>query len=348
MNRLIRFCIFILLLCSCLSAQQPSGKTNSYFDIPVADFYARYRYIDNTSGAVTADDFQYRFTIRPTLRFNETGTYETSRVESGTNIGTAWSNTGIGRNPGEWAINVKTLYIGQHIGSKADIEVGAMDFEYGAGTEATYADFDSYTEGYRLRLHGFPGRDAPSKIALHIGYVGDFNKVNAFRRLHRLGEVNYIQVLAEKELPKKAAASVQYDRLRGLNLIRAAAKLQLPDHWWINEGRVETVARMNDDATAGWAVTVIKTKNRFGRFNPGLYYSHIPTGVFLVGNQQAILNGDIYGLGKRLGWTIKNQVTKQFDLTTLITRRLDSVPGFRWRAQIVGRFQFASMLKWLP
>jgi hypothetical protein len=211
------------------------------------------------------------------------------------------------------------------------------------------ADLDSYIEGYRLRLHGFPGRDAPSKIALNIGYVGDFNKVNAFGRLHRLGEINYIQVLAEKELPKKAAASVQYDdRLRGLNLIRAAAKLQLPDHCWINEGRVETVARMNDDATAGWAVTVIKTKKRFGRFNPGLYYSHIPTGVFLVGNQQAILNGDIYGLGKRLGWTTRYQVTKQFDVTTLITRRLDTVPGFRWRAQIVGRYQFASMLKWLP
>ena len=348
MNRFTQFGLVVLMLCSQLSAQQAGTKTRSIFDVPVADFSARYRYIDTTAGAVTADDLQYRFTIRPMLNFEKTGTYLGSRVESGSSIGSSWTDTGVGRNPGQWTINAKTFYIGQHIGSKADVEVGAMDFEYGAATEASYADFDSYTEGYRLRLHGLPGRATPSKVVLHIGYVGDFNKVNAFGRMHRLGEVNYVQLLAEKELTKRATASVQFNRLRGLNLVLAAAKLTFPDSWVINDARVETVVRTNDNATAGWVLTVTKTKNLLGRFNPGLCYSHIPTGVFLVGNQQALLNGDIYGLGKRLGWTTKYQVTKQFDISTLITRRLDTVPGFRWRAQIVGRYQFASMLKWLP
>jgi hypothetical protein len=192
------------------------------------------------------------------------------------------------------------------------------------------------------------GQYLPSKVVLHVGYVGDFNQVNAFARLHRLGEVNYVQVLAEKVFTKNATASVQFNRLNGLDLILAGSKLTLPQNWWINEARIETVARLNNSATAGWALTITKTKNRLGRFNPGLYYLHLPTGVYQVGSQQALINGDVYGLGKRLGVTSKYQVTKQLDISALITRRLDTVPGFRWRAQIVARYQFASMLKWLP
>lgn len=85
----------------------------------------------------------------------------------------------------------------------------------------------------------------------------------------------------------------------------------------------------------GWALNFVKSKNRFGWLNPGLYYSHLPTGVYKVGAQQALLNGDVYGTGKRIGFTTKYQATKALDFSTLITRKLDSDPGFRWRAQIV-------------
>ena len=340
-----------LLLCTAVGFAQQSASSSKQriFEIPQADAYARYRYIDNQLGAVTSDDLQYRFTLRPRINIPSTGTYFGSRVETGSTFSSSWSNSGIGRSPKEWVLNAKTFFIGQRLGHFAEVQVGAMDVEQGAGTEATYTDVDAYTEGYRLRLFNLDQPYAPTRVVLHIGYMGDFNQVNAFSRLYRLGEVNYVQVLAEKNLAKWAVTSLQFDRLRGLNLLRGASKFNLPDSWWINELRIEAVGRMNDNPTAGWALHVTKTKGRVGKFNPGLYYSHLPLGVYQVGTQQALINGDVYGLGKRVGFTTKYQVTKAFDVSTLVTRRLDSDPGgFRWRAQIVGRYQFGPMLKWLP
>ncbi len=329
-----------------LAQQTPGSK--SIFEVPQADIYARYRYIDNTSGVVTSDDLQYRFTGRLKLNLRKTGTYVSSRIETGSSISSSWSNTGLGKSPAEWVLNVKTLFVGQRVGKKAEVEVGSMDFEYGAGTEALYADLDSYTEGYRVRVHDLEGKLMPSKVVMHFGYIGDFNKVNTFGRMHRLGEINYVQVLAEKKLGKQTTASAGFDRLRGLNLIRTSAKVTLPDPLLVNDLRIETVARLNDSATAGWALHLVKTKNRLGSFNPGIYYSHLPTGVYRVGTAQALLNGDVYGTGKRIGVTAKHQVTKAFDVSALITRKLESDPGFRWRAQIVGRYQLADLLKRLP
>lgn len=342
------FLAAIILISVFAQGQQAQAGAQSIFEVPQADIYARYRYIDNTSGVVTSDDLQYRFTGRLKLNLRQTGTYATSRIETGSSIASSWSNSGIGKSPAEWVLNVKTLFVGQRVGKKAEVEVGSMDFEYGAGTEALYADQDSYTEGYRIRVHDLEGKLMPSKVVLHFGYVGDFNKVNTFGRMHRLGEVNYVQVMAEKKLGKWMTASAEFDRLRGLNLIRNAAKVTLPDTWLVNDLRIETVARLNNSATAGWALHLVKTKNRLGSFNPGIYYSHLPTGVYLVGTAQALVNGDMYGTGKRIGVTAKRQVTKAFDVSTLITRKLDSDPGFRWRAQIVGRYQLADLFKWLP
>jgi hypothetical protein len=294
---------------------------------------------------VTSDDLQYRFIGRFRLNVHKTRTYFGSRVETGSSFGSGWSNTGIGRSQSEWTLNAKTFFVGQHLGKGAEVEVGAMDFEQGAGSEATYADFDAYTEGYRFRVHDLGGRFAPSKITATVGFVGDFNTVNSFARLHRLGEVNYFQFLAEKKLSNAVLTSAEYDRLRGIDLFRAATKLTLPAAWWINDAQVETVARMNDGATAGWAIQLIKSKNRLGSFNPGIYYSHLPTGVYRVGTGQALLNGDVYGIGKRIGLTTKYQVTKAFDVSTLVTRNLDNSSGFRWRAQVVARYQLAPLLK---
>jgi hypothetical protein len=331
----------------CVAQDTTKQQTPKIFEIPTADVYTRYRYIDTNAGTVTADDLQYRFTGRFRVNIPKTGTYFGSRVETGSSIGSSWSNTGIGRSKSEWTLNAKTIFIGQKLGKKAAIEVGAMDMEQGAGSEATYADVDTWTEGYRLRLTDLEGKYMPSKISATFGFIGDFNTPNAFARLYRLGEVNYAQILAEKKLTRAIRASAEYDRLRGIDLFRTAAKVSLPNSWWINDAQVENVVRVAPRATSGWAFNLVKSKNRLGWLNPGIYYSHLPTGVYKVGTQQALLNGDVYGTGKRIGFTTKYQATKALDFSTLITRKLDSDPGFRWRAQIVARYQVAPLLNQL-
>jgi hypothetical protein len=344
------FWLFLFLFCCCYGsfAQQHQAGKQSIFEVTQADAYARYRYIDNQAGTVTSDDLQYRFTVRPKIKIPNVGMYFGSRIETGSSFSSSWSNSGIGISSREWVLNAKTFFVGKRLGSHSEVEIGAMDVEQGAGTEATYTDLDAYTEGYRLRLHNLERPHWPSKILVHIGYLGDFNQVNAFSRLYRLGGVNYVQVLTEKNIEKWAVTSLQFDRLSELNLLRGAVKFNLPDGYLVSEARLELVGRMNKDAAAGWALHLTKTKGSIGKINPGFYYSELPPEVYAVGTRQALLNGDVYGLGKRLGVTGKYQVTRSFEVSALITRRVDNLPGFRWRAQMVGRYQFASMLKGLP
>ena len=341
---IVRSLLFIsLLLGAASSAQTP--LTPKWIDVPQADLMTRYRYIDNSAGAVTADDLQYRFTGRIKLGVPRWDTFVGARIESGSLYSSSWSNTGIGRGDSEGTLNVKTFFIAQQLGKHAELNVGAMDMDLGAGTEATYSDADGYVEGYKVRLTSLKARYAPSRISATWGFVGDFNALNAFARLHRLGDSNYFQLLAERRFNGATNTSLEFDRLAGINLIRAAVKTALPASWLVNDFTVETTGRLNNGPTAGWAVHLVKTKNRLGKLNPGIFYSHLPLGVYRKGTTQALLNGDIYGTGKRAGFTTKYAVTKQFELSTFVARRLDTDPGPRWRAQIVARYQLASLIR---
>jgi hypothetical protein len=340
-QRVRRFA-FALTLCGAAFAQ--SASPPKWFDIPQADLMSRYRYIDNSGGAVTADDLQYRFTGRVKIGVPQWGTFLGARIETGSLYSSSWSNTGIGRGDSEGTLNVKTFFLAQRLGHHGEFDIGAMDMDNGAGTEATYSDADGYVEGYRLRFTGLKGRYAPSRVSATWGFVGDFTTLNVFARLHRLTDSNYLQLLAERSFNGATNTSFEFDRLAGINLLRAAVKTALPKSWLVNDLQLETTARLNNGETAGWAVHLTRTKNRLGRFNPGIFYSHLPLGVFRKGTTQALLNGDIYSTGKRVGFTTKYAVTKEFELSTLITRRLDTDPGPRWRAQIAARYQLAPLL----
>jgi len=61
---ILKYFGFVTLLfagVAALAQQTPASK--SIFEVPQADIYARYRYIDNTSGVVTSDDLQYRLRL---------------------------------------------------------------------------------------------------------------------------------------------------------------------------------------------------------------------------------------------------------------------------------------------
>ena len=351
--------LFQILLATTLAAQTPAppGQPEApkpepakqaakrFFEVPQFDLYTRYRYIDNSpSGNVTADDLQYRLTWRFRANLHATRTSLNSRVESGSTYNSSWTDTGIGRNSGKWVLNPKTFYLSQKFGEHVAVDVGAMDIDLGASSEATYSDKDGYTEGYRLRLLNLKHAYAPTRVTMTFGYIGDFNTMNAFARLHRMDTINYFALMAEKTFNKRVTASTEFDRLEGINLFRAAAKLKLPDEWLVHDLQTDAVIRMNHNATAGWAIFLTRTKGTLGSFNPGIFYSHLPTGVYQKGTRQVIQNGDIYATGKRLGFTTKYQLTRELDVSTFVARRFDTDSGPRWRAQIVFRYQLGPWL----
>ena len=67
------------------------------------------------------------------------------------NFQVSFDYTGVGMNKSRWSYNVKSFYAGQKIGSHLEAQAGGIEYDRGAGTEATYADNDGWLDGYRLR-----------------------------------------------------------------------------------------------------------------------------------------------------------------------------------------------------
>jgi hypothetical protein len=116
-----------------------------------ADSVSHFRYVDTAPGQVSARDLYYKFSTR--VQFNLAGdgsTYLQARGESGRSFAASYDYTGLGKHDAYWSFNLKSLYLGQKIGKHFEAQAGGVEFDRGAGTEATYADNDGWLEGYRL------------------------------------------------------------------------------------------------------------------------------------------------------------------------------------------------------
>src|SRR5262249_48123066 len=154
------------------------------------------RYVDTDPGKVTLRDEFYKISTRVQVNLlGEGTTYLQARGESGRAFNASYDFTGLGLHDRFWSFNLKSLYLGQKIGRHLEAQAGGIEYDWGAGTEATYSDNDGWLEGYRLRYTG-SGRWLPGKVSVTVGFVGDFLQPNAFARLRRMGDENYVQLLA--------------------------------------------------------------------------------------------------------------------------------------------------------
>lgn len=307
------------------------------------DGITHFRYMDSGPGAVTARDEYYKLSSR--VQFNLVGdgsTYIQARGESGRTFTASYDYTGIGMHDRYWSFNLKSLYLGQKIGEHLEAQAGGVEFDQGAGTEATYNDNDGWLEGYRLRYVGL-GHRLPAKVSVTVGYVGDTKMPNVFSRLPRMGDENYIQVLAVEGLGKNRDFSAEYDSIQTVRYSREAFRWLKP-HPLLPDVTVEALTRASDNPTFGWSSSLAKNIDQKGRFRPGVFYSDIPKGMFQLGGNQIFWNGDCYALGKRVGPTFKYAPTRNFDVTLFGSDRLDNTPGTRYRGQIAIHYQFAGLL----
>jgi hypothetical protein len=270
------------------------------------------------------------------------------RGESGRSFAASYDYTGIGLHQGYWSFNPKSFFLGQKIGHHLEAQAGGIEYDWGAGTEITYADNDGWLEGYRLRYLGAGPGLLPDRISATIGYVGDFLQPNAFARLHRMGDENYVQILAAKKLGKNQDASAEFDSLQSIRYTREAFRWQKLPIPIAPDLTLEALTRASDDPTFGWSATVARNLDKKGRLRPGVFYSDMPKDIFLNGRAQVLLNGDSYVLGKRIGPTVRILVLKNCEVSLFGSRRLDETPGPRYRGQVGIRYQFASLLNgWL-
>jgi hypothetical protein len=309
------------------------------------DSISQFRYMDSAPGNVTARDLYYKVSTRVQVNLRGDGsTYVQGRGESGRSFASSYEYAGAGLHQGYWSFNLKSFYLGQKIGQHLEAQVGGIEFDQGVGTEATYNDNDGWVEGYRLRYQGHSHNLLPEKINVTFGYVGDFLQPNVFARLHRMGDENYVQVLASRHLGKDRELSAEFDSLQSIRYSREAFRWQKLPVFLKPDLTLEALTRATDNPTFGWAGGVARSLDPKGRLRLGMFYSDVPKGMFLKGSAQVFYNGDSYALGKRIGPTFRVAPFQNFEVNLFGSKRLDNTPGTRYRGQVTFRYQLNTML----
>jgi len=309
-----------------------------------ADAITHFRYMDSGPGTVTARDEYYKISTRVQINLAGDGsTYVQARGESGRAFNASYDYTGMGLHERYWSYNLKSLYLGQKFGKHVEAQAGGIDFDRGAGSEATYADNDGWLEGYRL-LYTAAGHKMPEKISVTVGYVGDFLQPNFFARASRLGEENYIQVLAQKKLGETRDFSAEYTSLQGIRYARQAFRWQKLPTPVVQDFSVEAITRASDNPTFGWYSSLGRSLPGKLPVRAGMFYSDMPKAMFRKGESQIFWNGDRYVPGKRIGPALSVTPLKNFEVSLWGGKRLDETPGTRYRGEIAVRYQLASLL----
>jgi hypothetical protein len=309
------------------------------------DAFNQFRYADNKPRSVTARDDYYKFstTVRVSLE-REGRTYVHARGESGRSFASSYDYAGIGMRPGYWSFNLKSLFLGQKVGPHLELQGGALEFGRGAGTEATYADNDGWLEGYRVVYTPNPRHWAPDVVGVTVGYTGDFRQPNAFARLSRMGEENYIQIAAGKHLGYNRQVSGEYDSIQGVRYTREAVHLQNLHLVVLDELIAEAIARGSDRVRFGWSGSLFKRLHAKSQLRAGMFISDMPEDIFLKNKSVILMNGDFYVAGQRVGPVVRIVPLKNLDLTLMASARSDNTAGMRYRGQVTVCYHFADVL----
>ena len=170
-------------------------------------------------------DLQLKSSLKLDIDLWKKQTVVKLRAETGPTFISSWSYTGVGMQKRALSFNVKSIYLSQRIGDRLTAQAGSLEFDRGAGSEATYADNDGWMEGYRLAVMGWKSSTwRPDRMGVTVGYIGDFKMPNAFARLHRMGEPNYVQVIAGKLVGDRREVSAEFDSIQGISYFRPALR----------------------------------------------------------------------------------------------------------------------------
>ena len=307
----------------------------------------RYRYMDRQPRVVTDRDLQLKSSLKLDVDLWKKVTVIKLRAETGPSFTSSWSYSGVGMQKQALACNVKSVYLSQKIGDRLTAQLGSLEFDRGAGTEATYADNDGWMEGYRLGVVAWKSSQwKPDRIGVTVGYIGDFKMPNAFARLHRLGEPNYTQVIAGKQIGDRRQTSVEFDSIQGVSYFRPALR------WGgryispvLDEVVLEGMIRGNKGGETGWAATGSRKLGAFRRWNVYATYSDVPPGLLRKNSADILLNGDSMALGRRLGSGLRFLPLGDLELSAFASRRLESTNlAPRWRGQLAVRYQLGDVI----
>jgi len=261
-----------------------------WVEVHTINVLGRFRAIENSEHVVTTRQVQDSLALRGRLKLDRRARVSvTGAAATGTGFTSSWNNTGLGTGEPVHALSLKQLYVSALPVNGVEVSYGGFALVRGESSEITNYDNDAYMVGQRVSVRR-PKEAFFDDISGTAGFLGDLDTPNVFRRLDRLDEVNYGQLLVSKKATKWLTASADVTRLSRVSTYRAAVSVAL--HGQLADTvHYEQYARAGTPAAFGYAVTAEKAV--LSRLTIGAGYADID-------DNYGGLNGDRYNRGRRV------------------------------------------------
>lgn len=323
--------ITFLVVALCLAAFPMAAQTTEvvpWLDLQSVSFGLRYRLLENQLGSRVQNwsDHQQGFRLR--LKLDPAAKYSLSAVAGNGDAFTAgWNLRGLGSESTN-RVFVKQLFVTAKPRPGVEFQYGGLPIVRGESTEITSYDNDGYLMGQRLTI---------GDVTLTAGYLGDLRTPSVNRRWHRLGEINYGQLVLKRKLTGYVTATADFTHDDGERTLRQG--LLFRPSKGVESIRVEAYERVSGPRGAGGAITVEKP---FGRTRLAATFASIDR------NYRSV-NADRYGRGRRLSFTSTTALGRDVSLQFFVTRALDDdlVMANRTRFDVHIRYELAAILRQL-
>jgi hypothetical protein len=282
-------------------AQTPAHASLArWIDVQAATLSARMRKIETSAGVVTSRDLQHSDQLRVRAKLDSRNRYAiVAGAATGETFTSNWLNTGAGIGTTQWKYSVKQFYASVSPVRGLEGQYGGIVPVRGESTEITTYDNDGYLEGGRVSVRR-PKTLFFDDVTATMAYLGDLTTPNVFERLHRLGDLNFYEVLVSKRAGASVRTSGAFTSVDSVCTVRGAITISGSALGPIDLLRVEAYRRTTD-STGGYA---LYAERKMGR------------GVTAGGGWADIdrhyggLNADRFNAGRRAYLTVSVPVVK--------------------------------------
>jgi hypothetical protein len=291
------------------------GAISRWFELRTASVSSRYHFLGNLGGPTTAISNQYQVTFKGRFNLDKSGRYSLEGgLSSGNSFSSGWNSSGWGSGKGQSNLFPKQLFFNAKPVNGIEIQYGGLYFDRGQSTEVTSYDYDGYLVGERIMVNR-PRYLYFDEIAITYGFLGDFNQPNVFGRLQRLGESNYHEFGASKQIGERIRTSASYASEKGDGVLRQAIRIQTHALRLIDSFLFEDYERVSPDPGYGFGVYAEKKIRR--RVSAGGGYAQIDRNG---------LNSDRFLQGKRVYLNVHFMLNPEFVLIAGATQAVSAPP----------------------
>ena len=296
-------------LCGVASAQ--TSPAPSWFEAQTLTLSSRYRFIENSTDEVTANQIQFKDSFRARLNVDRDQRF-TVNVGAGTgsSFTSSWDATGIGSGNASASMYVKQLYGAVTPIHGLEFQVGGLYINHGEHTEVTSYDDDGYIMGERVTLHR-PSIAYFDEISVTRAALSSIDMPGVIRRLELFAHQNYWQAQVIKHVNSSIGASADFTEVSGAETLRAAVFVHLPKGAPLSAVRFEQYRRVTIDPAYGFALIVER---------PITTHSRLQAGYATIDPAYGGLNGDRIQRGQRVFGTASIPLTPTFSVQLYATQ----------------------------